>query len=325
MITLEMLAVQLEEKLNARLEDYGLLGDITPSVNYQFRIILDTADYKDSERNGNTVTMYIHGIMTATSDDVEGVSDNTYNTSLDTSVEFLIPFLFTQGEAQSDKLLSAVRNLLTDTLQSSTGQLVDVDGIIFYQGTAFSLATSGERAERPKVGDSYTLALAVRYFFIANGIGSDDIKLSFGENGTDGIFYPITYSKAEFARTSLQDGNVFPVSAADMQNGETVPSSLSTTTASAFVIKLITPTRDTPFIRAAARYLLENKVKPFWVKIRYPMEYVPSTDPIAPEYCIETTMRMCFSDATLSAELSYNAASTMTLVEAADVDRLLKK
>lgn len=316
MISLESIAQKLEAKLNARLDAYGLTGGITPSVNYVFRIILDTADYQESTREGNTVTMYIHGIMTATGADVEGVSDATYNTSLDTNVEFLIPFLFTSGEGKDDELLGAVRNLLTDTLQASTGEFVLEDNIVFYQGTAFNLATSGERAERPKVGDSYTLSLAVRYFFIANGIGSDEIRLFVvDDNGTE---RPITFTKAEFARVSMQDGNVFALTQAEAMNG-TIPSSLTTTSASAFTIKLVTPTRDTAFIRAAARYLLEGVVEPFTIRIKYPMEYVESFGQIQPEYSLIVDKRMVFSDATLSTELSYNAASTMTLVEAADI------
>ena len=322
MIALDTLAEQLETRLNDKADMYGLDGGITENVSYRFRIVLDTADYKDAEREDNKVTMYIHGIMTSDGANVEGTSGTAYNASLNARVEFLLPFLFTASEGKNDLLTSIVRDILTDVLQSSTGvEIFDNDrmysdnGILFYQGTKFSIPLTGERAERPKVGDSLTLSLAINYFFIAYGVGSRRVKY---EVSTYCVHYEtVGYTNAEMVRQSIQDGNLFSEDAKNMSNGQ-YPSSKVTTSGSVLTVKFVSPTRLSTFDRLAAQYLLQGYVTPLYMRISVP--YSTKTDGAGSLVVADPLVavkRMTFSQASLAAQLDYNAASTMTLVEAA--------
>ena len=316
MIALEYLAKTLENTLNGTDEngnvDYsnitkfgldgteadenGNYGGILPRTTFRFRVVSDLADYKKAEREDNTAVFYIHAVMKAEGSTVEGIVKEAYNARLNTSVEFLIPFVDILDENGNSKIVAAVRNLIDTVLQARASQTVTIDNICYYQGTQYHIADTGTRDQRAQVGDSISLSVSVDYIFLALGVGSNSIVISI--NG-DRVYY----SKLGISRQIVSEGNI-------EANGGS-PVSKNAVAGSALAVNMDMPTRLNAYDKAIALYVLTGEIVPVSVSLTIPVE-IDNNGGIISE---TRAYKMVFSFAGINGELNYGASTSVSLVE----------
>lgn len=221
MIQLIKIAESIETRLNSALENSGINSFFKKS-KFEFNICLNSGEYKKATNNEETndVTYYINAIMKALSSDVEGEANNTitYNATITTSVEFLIPFANKSNNIE--KFCDKVHQLISSVLEGGLAEELTEDNETFLVGSKFNVPAPGTIDIMSMVGESLPMKIYGTHYVIAQGVSSNAIELSIEHkihhaaaviNGcyTETKYERIYPSRLGIARRSITEGNIF--------------------------------------------------------------------------------------------------------------------
>lgn len=289
MVELKNLANELEERLNDS-EYMNEINALFERIKFEFRIVLDTAEYQPPKRIDNEITYYIHALMTREGSEVEGTESQTYTANVKASIEFLIPMLDAVGDDGTKALLEKIMTLLENELQTQIGSEEKYGGDEYYVSKEYSIGAIGKREVRKRVGDSVTITVLANYFFVPLGIASDDIVIKVnGEN-----VYPLRHG---ISRRSINEGNV----SSDDADG----SAKNTPGGTALVLSFEAPLRKGAFDKSLTEYSLTGKFSPLSVGVTIPTVSGNLTD----------TYTMIFDNVGINGETSLAASYSCVLVE----------
>lgn len=305
MIELKKLAENLQENLNLTLKaDFEKSIFATdevkrdfPNTEFRFRVVLDSSDYKAPERDGNKVIYYINAIMHVESSEVEGLNDDptSYNASINTYVEFLIPMADMMSESGASVLIEATRAHLGVVCQSGISQDIEDENNSYLVGTYYTVASSGMRAVRERVGDSMTLQLSVSYIIIGYGVASNAFELYLADGSVSNR--KVLYSSLSLARKTVSE--MYFASNNDNYSGaKAVP--LNTVLS----IAITAPVRRSGVDELAADFLLNGRVDPFDLHLVVPNGIENGK-----------TFKMVVDSVSFGAELNKAAAMSITFSE----------
>lgn len=187
-----------------------LLDDLTRIADEQksgldFEIFFDTGTYRSPEREGNTVTDYINGVITLTSSDVSSLQDGSIIATQSARLDLIVrlPDLTADEnyngvalETQAMKV-NKVRNILNQLTSQNKNEVIDD----FSVSTIYQNAVTGERNIFANIGDGITFAINVYWILVQNGISTRDMLFNF-----DGVNIP--YQAVTINHTKTYDTNV---------------------------------------------------------------------------------------------------------------------
>lgn len=183
------------------------LEDIQTHPKLYYHIESDTGTYQSPVRDGNEVTEYINGVLTATASDVmqlqSGHTIATQNARLDLIVR--LPDL-TADEIYNGTSLETVNSKVEEVRSVLTGltRKTYLDTISNCTiSTAYQLAIAGERAIVPNTGDSIVFSVNVFFIIVEGGINARSVVLHL-----DGINLPIPYQAMTINHSKTYDSNV---------------------------------------------------------------------------------------------------------------------
>lgn len=198
MIKLFDLAEYVQNLLNSEVkkEKYKFLN--TERETYEFNVVLDTGNYKNAIVDGNNVTNYINCIISPIGSVVEGTEkiSATINTMLEICVKI---FSFSEEPLE---IANSIREVLDSVMiYNSTGIMRDDLDNVYTYGINYSLANSGTREQRPKIGDSFTFRAYINWYLIESGINSSNVSFTI-----DG--YPVFFTNFSQTRSAQMDSFV---------------------------------------------------------------------------------------------------------------------
>ena len=288
MIEIKQLAKYIEDKLNAEVDTYHL-NEFIPNSTFEFNICLNSGEYKKAttERTSNSVTFYINAIMKALSSDVEGIEDvaETYNATMSTSIEFLIPFPEKKrslSDTTEEKFSDAVHHLISSELQAG----LSTEMSDYLVGSNFSIPSPGSKEIRSMTGESLPLTVYGTHYFVAQGVNSREIELTINT-------HRVHASRIGIARRSITDGNIL--------NG--VSSSKNTLSGTALTITFAAPLRRGGYNNDIENYLLGNVLEKVAVTLK-----LPNTE-------TQETYTMIIADAGMNGEMGLAASIDVRLIE----------
>ena len=320
MIEISQLAQKFEELLNNKNTDDFTLDKFIPNVKFKFNICLNSGKYKKAETSGNGVTYYINAIMKALSSDVEGLAEvaGTYNATMSTSIEFLIPFpekeRFYKDANQNEcveKFSDAVHYWISSKLQAGLSEeMTDDKGNTYLVGSRFSIPSPGSKEIRSMTGESLPLTIYSTHYFVAQGVNSSKIKLQIctGKDENDNDVYCEVYnSRIGIARRSITDGNIF--------NG--VSASKNTLSGTALTISFDAPLRKGNHNDIIGDYLLGDDNGIVKIKLHLPHKVHKEKDESGKEKEIDDydDYTMIIADAGMNGEMGLAASINVRLIE----------
>ena len=203
-----MIALEtLKNKLQATLESINTnLG-----YNFNFNIMTDTGKYKEPDRFENTVIEYTNGVLTVVNSEVSELTDGIlYATqTCNLLIEIDLPNHLEDREYNglvimgSERKKKEMRKILETLTQKQTYEdVTDQDGTTYLVTTVYSIASSGQRAQIAKEGDSFTFSVFIYYAFVENGVNSRNVLFT-----VDGVPFP--YQAVTLNRAKTYDSNVY--------------------------------------------------------------------------------------------------------------------
>lgn len=202
MISLEALAEFIEQGLNTVKNRADLtFKNGAATLHYVFRVVADTTDYHAPEREGNTVTAYIHGILYQNGSNIETSKGGATNATLNTSLELAVPVFAGMDEDGNKELVSKVRGMLDEFFSKSGRGYIQFGGVSYSFGYNYNIAASGIRQQLPQIGDAFMFRVAQSWVFMPGGIYSDDIELTI--NG-----HAVPWATVGLMRSAVQEGDV---------------------------------------------------------------------------------------------------------------------
>lgn len=327
MISLAQLAQTIQKKLNNNISDFSL-NSFFPNVNFEFNICLNAGEYKKAvqKENSNEVKYYINAVMKVLSSEVEGEPSvaTTYNATMSTSIEFLIPFSERKGSigAETVKFGDQVHLMISSLLQAGlSSDMVDNNDKTYLVGSTFTIPSPSTKEIRSLIGESISFTIYGTHYFIASGVNSNRIKLFI-----DGA--QVFASRIGIARRSITEGNIFSGSSA----------SKNTVSGTTLTITFDAPLRMGGYNNTLAQYLvdgthptktIENTARPdspLSVHLVLPYkDESPGASANTPKYVIGTTeyecskgneFKMIIADAGMNGELGLAASINVRLIEA---------
>lgn len=321
MIEISQLAQKFEELLNKNTADFTL-DKFIPNVKFKFNICLNSGKYKKAETSGNEVTYYINAIMKALSSDVEGLAEvaGTYNATMSTSIEFLIPFpekeRFYKDASQNEcveKFSDAVHYWISSKLQAGlSDEMTDDKGNTYLVGSRFSIPSPGSKEIRSMTGESLPLTIYSTHYFVAQGVNSSNIKLKIyigidpNIEGDDG-YREVYTSRIGIARRSITDGNIFNDDSA----------SKNTLSGTALTISFDAPLRKGNHNDIIGNYLLGEDNGIVKTKLHLPHKVHTETDESEKEKEVDDydDYTMIIADAGMNGEMGLAASINVRLIE----------
>ena len=300
----------LENKLNTALREEIENAEQTPLDNeretYAFKLYLDAGDYKsyDYIKQGMTITdpgfksinptnkfcNYINGIISVTESNVEGVEAPILTFS--TMLELLIPLREINENSTSMELVGSIRKVVDSAL--SVNEYAAFDN--YNMGMAYSLAGTGTRDLKSKIGDSLSLYVYIAFSFVASGVNSTEIKAYVKVNGT---YTEIPALKKGYSRVSNQEKDV----ASDSQDG----SAGAITSDTVFTFNFDKPVQKTAIDDLFRDYLYSGTSTVYEIKIEE-----PTSTGATKIY----EKKMVINEVTRNTDTTLNASETITMVEA---------
>lgn len=322
MIEISQLAQTFEDILNNDIATSNL-SKFIPNVKFKFKICLNSGEYKKSETSENKVTYYINAIMKALSSDVEGLAEvaGTYNATMSTSIEFLIPFPEKKRsleDGKEEKFSDAVHYWISSKLQAGlSDELEDGKGNTYLVGSRFSIPSPGAKEIRSMTGESLPLTIYSTHYFVAQGVNSSNIKLKIyigidpNIEGDDG-YREVYTSRIGIARRSITDGNIF--------NG--VSASKNTLSGTALTISFDAPLRKGKHNDIIGNYLLGEDNGIVKTKLHLPHKVHTETDESGKEKEVDdyTEYTMIIADAGMNGEMGLAASINVRLIEYYEVN-----
>ena len=253
MISIETIGKKLSQIINRNL--YG----------YEFKVFTDTGKYQKAEREYNQVKEVINCLLTAGLPELTNLTDGNIIATQNYRLELLLRLenfeesIEDEGvelPGQEDAIrkifdgnierISKVRDILSGVSQQNYQELMtDSEGKTFAVTTVYQFLQSGNRDQRPGVGNSFTFSMNIYAMFIENGVNTQDVKYYL-----DGNIIPFQ------AITSLQaptlDGNVY----ANTTNGRTKV--LASQTSLSFSFEL--PALDNEVTRTITDFIFKPKL-----------------------------------------------------------------
>ena len=296
MIKLEALAEAMEQKLNAFLPNSNL-NQLYPNTFFAFRVVLDTAEYKEPERDQNYTTYYINAIMQLIGSTSEGEDNDTYNSSVTTTCEFLIPLFDERDSDGNSPVVEEIRWILTTALQNGKFETVTSGDTVYLQGSRHRIANTGSRAIRERVGDSVTLSVYSEYVFVANGVASTAYKFYIVtenvDNPNEPVYTPIAFTSFAFGRKTTTEMHL-----ADGDNAAKA-SPLNTI----LTLSFTSTVRNAKIDEIKAKYVMTGEIEPIAIKVE------------SPNYDDPKIFTMIISDNSVAGQINLAAADSITLVE----------
>ena len=296
---IKYLTENIQTKLNEELTNNSDLNEAFTNTSFEFRIVTDTAEYKDAERRDNAVRYYIHGLASVVGSEKEGLGGDSANIGVSIRTDFLIPFVNTSDEGVK-LMMDTVRDIIDNALSESSGETKEIDKMMYYVASTYSISQPGIRDVRPKVGDSITLTVNCSYYLVAQGISSESIELDIAVNeDSPGVYaYERIFARRIGIYRKLVSEGVVP--------SEAGGSTKNVVSGSVLSISFDTPVRLGYFFEIAREYALHGTIIPFRVRLT-----LPKRDGNADV----STYTMVISDAGINGELNLAASSDYTLVE----------
>jgi len=303
MIEISQLAQTFEDILNKDIGNSNLVNFI-PNVKFEFKICLNSGEYKKAETSGNEVTYYINAIMKALSSDVEGLAEvaGTYNATMSTSIEFLIPFPEKKrslSDTTEEKFSDAVHYWISSKLQAGVSEeMTDNDGNTYLVGSRFSIPSPGAKEIRSMTGESLPLTIYSTHYFVAQGVNSSNIKLQIcvgKDSNRKDIYCEVYTSRIGIARRSITDGNIF----------DGVSASKNTLSGTALTISFDAPLRKGNHNDIIGDYLLGDNNGIVKIKLHLPHKEIDDYD----DY------NMIIADAGMNGEMGLAASINVRLIE----------
>jgi hypothetical protein len=165
----------------------------------------------------------------------------------------------------------------------------------YNMGVAYSLAGTGARELKLKIGDCISLFCYITFSFVSGGVNSTEIEIYVNVNGQD-VLIPALHKG--YSRVSNQESDI----ASDTQDG----SAGVITSNTVFTLNFDKPVQKTVIDDIFRDYLLNGIIDTYTVKIREPYS----------NEVIETTKQMVISEVTRNTDTTLNASETITMVEA---------
>lgn len=308
-IEITQIAKELEDKLNgvdyANLTAYGL-DNIRPNEVFVFRVVMDTDEFIASERQENKVYRYINCILSVLSNDVEGVGTSTYNAVISTGLSIAVPLC--NKNRENAKIVTAVRNLLSDVLKFTESDVVDLGGTAFNHIIDYSFAETGERAQRDVIGDSITFSMMIVHTYVSLGVSSSSVTI---EVYRGGAYHPVAYTRYGFARKTVSE----PVLYRPTVSGRNVPVTQNVPSQTQLTLNMDLLTRLDVFDEAIREYVYLGKLKRIQIRVKYPIAFN-----IDENAAITDTVpyNMVLDVAGINGELGTISSSSVTLVEVID-------
>ncbi len=289
MIPLSLLAEKIEDALNTPLNLEALsFGYGDGSIQYKFHIVADTTDFKRPTREENTVTAYIHGILSQSSSNIATSKGGISNITANTLLEIAVPVFDGMDEEGNKELVEKVRGILDAYFSTNgTGSASDDSGKPFNYIFFYNLATSGLRQALLHLGDAFIFRVSQSWVFMENGIESDDISLKI-----EGVEVPFT--TIGLMRSAVQETDVPSTSTKAVGKNVTASTMLTINVGMNAISGSI-------FDRVRS-YILLGSLAPFAVSLT-----------IAGTF---ETYSMTFNEASLNGEIPLYASATFKLVEA---------
>lgn len=174
MISINQLTKRLNDELNTLfIADNG-------RTKYVFRIVSETAKYKPPTRLANTVTRYIHGVLSQINSTVGDTATKSKYGVVNARLVILVPIIRDEkGNELSPQLVAQVRALLDKW--SDVNQVFamnDVSGISYVvsnEGFSFS---SGERQMNSLFGETFSLTAYINFNMVQEGLNSRSISFT---------------------------------------------------------------------------------------------------------------------------------------------------
>jgi hypothetical protein len=313
----------INDGLNEVLKGYDTAPLVSPRGRYEFSISSDTSDFREPEREGNSVTWYINGLLSqsgSSAEYVDGVKDGE-NTSfktitMNTRLEIVVPVIGEDKDGNK-QIVEVMRSIFDEYFsQNGTGVLKDEGGVWYAYGFDYNIPQSGIRAQRPMHGDSFTFLFSLDFFFIQGGMNSKNIVMKvrgniFGMNGVvTSVNATVPYTSIGFRRNTTQEGNLFASSTGKVGNG--VQSAVSSST---FTINVACPTLYGDFNDIVNYYLFHGKSDDLTVILTTARGVGFDEQGNSIVQVMEQTYKMCFLEATLNGEQALNASTTAVFTE----------
>lgn len=213
MIALSKLAEDLQDKLN------------TDLTGFKFAITADTAEFNKSLRQNNDVIEKINGLLKEQSSEVSTLTSGEMVASLSCRLQVIFSLDGDENDIDvvdpdennqivevitgNQSKIKAIRQALVNAFQTNEQKPIVDNGITYNVSIIHGLVETGDRTQSSIVGDSFTFSAYIYYFFVENGLNTNDVKYYL-----DGIQIP--FQANTVYRTPTTDGNVY----ADTVNGE---------------------------------------------------------------------------------------------------------
>lgn len=196
---------QFTKKINDELNTLFIANN--GRTNYVFRIVSETARYKNPTRAANSVTRYIHGVLSQINSTIGDTATKTKYGVVNARLVILIPIIRDEkGDELSPQLVAQVRALLDKW--SDVNQVFamnDESGISYVvsnEGFSFS---SGERQMNSVFGETFSLTAYIDFNMVQEGLNSRSITFTL-----DGEEIPlqdwVTFRKTTMEGAQRTDG-----------------------------------------------------------------------------------------------------------------------
>lgn len=315
MLNFTQFSGEIEEALNKLVEEADNSNLNGLRDRYRFRIRTDAANYAKAERNGNTVTRYINGMLNIVESNLETTNGGKINATVSMILELAVPVVDDQDENGNLELVKTVRDLLNAHFSSNTfGSVVGTSGEAYNYGSQYSIPTCGERGVHPLLGDGVLFVVTLDYYFIESGINSRSIQLYIDGNRVE-------YELFGMRRTASTEPYVGAVVTTSPENAPYNADAHSAKTLSSFTVFSIC--FDAPALldatgQMATDYLMNGEAnKGHLVTIIRPKR-IKETQDGTDTYTTKNTEYnyiMAFTDVGNNAQNVLNASSSVTMAE----------
>lgn len=312
MISIDTLASRLEQTLNEALQneqnEIFSEGYFQAGTRFLFKIFSKEGKYKKADRDLNTVTKYINGIITTLGGDKVGYNAESLVTTARMKLDLLIPWIPSPAN-DLKSFYEYVEDFLNNVLSIPTQELIaDPDsGLIYYAIGNYSPLSTGLKDIREAVGESMTASIYITYTFVAQGVSSAETEIYVNDHGYDARVYP---SRIDISRNSTTES--FLPSDSQAANGTTISKTKAQGTG--FQINIIKPEKFDALDAFIRRYLMTGAIETIQITIKEPDEIgvnAGSVNVIKASY----TYDMIIADVTKGLDGVNSPVYTVALVE----------